>query len=262
MKKDCCLCGRSIVLLYKKTADGYICNKCKTYIPSKINLRCSDTEYLKSLYEESKIRSKTFSCTASYGSLFIDGKNNMFCISNRQAHGLPLHLGDIYYVSELSCVGLYCTNARFVNNRVLCDIKFSFSTDKESFEITIVKGQKCSYKVQNNKVSWNEPPVFCIFREMFKQMIDNEHFELNKKLQDIQRIKHKIVQAKNNRDWAKGIMLFDAENEPSSIELKKHRNILVKAFHPDLNNGMCEDENTQITALINRAYEILSDKNR
>ena len=52
MKKECCLCRRSIVLLCKKNADGYICNKCKKYIPSKINLKYADAEYLKSLYEE------------------------------------------------------------------------------------------------------------------------------------------------------------------------------------------------------------------
>lgn len=262
MKKECCLCRRSIVLLCKKNADGYICNKCQKYIPSKINLKYADTEYLKSLYEENKKRSKTFSCTASYGSLFIDGKNNMFCISNRQANRLPLCFGDIYYVSELSCVGLYCTNARFVNNRVLCDIKFSFTTENTSSETTIARGQKCSFKIQGDKVAWNEPPVFCVFREMFKQMIDNEYFGLNKKLQSIQKMKYEITHTENNYDWAKGIMFFDTEDEPSSAELKKHRNTLVKAFHPDLNDALHEEENAQITARINKAYEILNDGNK
>lgn len=160
MKKECCLCRRSIVLLCKKNADGYICNKCKKYIPSKINLKYADTEYLKSIYEENKKRSKTFSCTASYGSLFIDGKNNMFCISNRQANRLPLCFGDIYYVSELSCVGLYCTNARFVNNRVLCDIKFSFTTENTSSETTIARGQNVLLKFKVTKLLGMSRPFF------------------------------------------------------------------------------------------------------
>lgn len=255
MKKQCCFCGSCFYFFGNKIEDGYICSECKRCIPSNINLRCSESSYLRPMLEENKKRREKFSCSASYGSLFIDGKNNMFCIS-KQRHGmLPLFFGDIFYINELTNVGFFCTNARVVERKVLCDISFTYTTDTQSTEVIIARMQKCDYEVCGNRVSWSEPQKLSIFRELFKQMIDNEYSVLNIKLQRMQEMKRYISEEDKNTEWAKGVFFLGTEETTNLTELRNRRNFLIKKFHPDVNDE--KDNSTAIASQINKAYEIL-----
>lgn len=255
-KKKCFIC-ESLSRFSKKVYGGYICRNCLVYIPSHIQIKHTDKDDLKAFYKEGKERAEHFEHTSSYGKLFIDSTHGSFCISQRVKGDKPLHLGDIFFVTELLEVALYCTNVRKVGSRnnisIVCDIRLRVKTDKISKEFIVKRAEKCSFTFQDNQIEWKEPDQMTMFRNIFNQMIDNVRFALLKKLDDIQTIKKAIKEYDEDTEWAIGILFLD-KNDLSLERIKKHRNILIKQFHPDL---FPNSESVEFATKINKAYNIL-----
>lgn len=257
---DCVVCGNKTGFFSSsKTYDGRICNNCRAYIPSEVCLASADADRLKEFYKESNRRKALFFNTASYGSLYIDSVHNMLCISNKSKRGYPLRYGNIYFVSELSEMALYCSDVvQKSPYRIECRVKLRISADSFSGEFVVASNEKCCFKrVDKDTLRVSEPSKVTFFRCMLNQMIDNERVGLTKQLEALHKLKSALSEAEASKEWAKGILFLES-NVPCSLEDVKHqRNMLVRIFHPDLNTDF---SNAEITAQINKAYEALMRK--
>lgn len=257
MKMSCVICGNKAGAFAKKTSEGVICKSCLSFIPTNVILSQASTEFLKRIYDENVEKSKQFETTASYQGLYIDSVHGLCCYSKRGDKQAPSEFKDIYRISELTEVALYCTDVKNVgtnHNHIVCDIKFKVRTKDIAADFIIAHHKKCDFKVKNKQIEWDEPSELTMFRNMFNQMIDNELFGLLKKLEKIQEFKQMLSKEERSSDWARGVLFLDNEKEYTEEDLKKHRNELVKIFHPDRNS---EYANTETAALINKAYKIL-----
>lgn len=255
--KKCVICNEKAGFFSKRITDGCICSKCIAYIPERVKLRYADTEYLTGIYNTNKEKQKKFNWTASYGSLFIDSTHGMFCISKKIKKDNPMEFGDIYFITDLLEIALYCTDVRNIGtktNKIVCNVKMRAKTNESSNEYSIRQNERCSFThIGNGSLECNEPEKFIMFRNMFNQMIDNVRFNLLNKLDDIQRMKKNINAFEDNREWAKGVLFLDDKNY--SLEtIKRHRNILIRQFHPDISS----DYGTEFAEKINKAYDILT----
>lgn len=258
--KICVLCGSKAGLFPKKSYSGCLCKDCLSLIPSSIQLSSADADFLKTIIEKTTERKKRFECTAFYGTLFIDGIHNMFCISKQQRGGVPLQFGDIYYITELKEVGLYCTNVRNVGSRIpriVCDVKIRVKTDNAFAEFLIIRGESCSFKKTGDGIEWYEPAKLSMFRSLFNQMIENEVFGAWRKLEDVKKIEAELSQMHHSESWARGVFFFRDNDEVTNDELKKRRNMLVKLFHPDVGSESASDA---IMTQINEAFHLLIKK--
>lgn len=254
----CVLCGRKTGIFAKKTYEGRVCKECLSYIPRNVRLSSADTEYLKKLNDKNRKKGEVFNSTASYGTLFIDSVHNMLCVSRKRRGDEPTEFGDIYYVTELREIGLYCTDVRNIgtnSNRIICNVKIRIKTDEVCGELLVVSNESCPFHYAgNSQIEWSEPSKLSMFRSLFNQMIDNEVFGLLRKLESIQEMQAAISEAEKNEQWAKGVFFFrESEDVPQDV-LKKRRNALVKVFHPDLGQELADND---ITAQINEAYKAL-----
>lgn len=256
--ETCVLCGNKTGLFAKKSYNGRLCNDCLSLIPSNIQLSSADADYLKTVVEKTVKKKKKFDCTAFYGSLFLDGVHNMFCISKRQQNGQPLRFGDTYCVTELKEVGLYCTNVRNIGARypkIICDVKIKVTTEDKFAEYLIIGGEKCTFETIEGGVEWQEPAKLSMFRSLFNQMIENEVFSAYRKLEAIKEMEREASEIKRSERWARGIFFFREDDEITDEVLKKRRNMLVKLFHPDIGSASANDV---IMTQINEAYQSLS----
>lgn len=258
--KTCTICGQPIKFLPKKILDGQICSECASLLPKSIQLKNTDSDYLKNIIEKNQKKKEIFNSTASYGNCYIDSIHGLFCISSRRNGDEPAEFGDIYSVEELEEVGLFCTDVRNIgsqNNYVVCNVKIRFKTSSTSGEALVASKETCPFSVSGKSLEWQEPSKLGVFRALFNQMIDNVAFGLLKKLDAIQEMNQKLTAGDKTQQWAKGVMFVPQDEEIELDELKKRRNELIKIYHPDLGGDFA---NTEITAQVNEAYNILSKK--
>lgn len=263
--KSCLICNKKINFGGKRATDGFVCKECSRLIPSWVDISVSDKEHLTEAYNSTLEKKNRFRCTASYGKLEIDGVNNLLCI-RKNKHDYT----DIYYVSELKQVGLFCTNLRNTgqqSDHVTCNVKFRLAlTNGASKEITIATNETCPYDyvgnkrvsafVGNGQIECREPVSVTAFRALFNQMIDNEVASIEEKLSFIRKTKPLLSESEKTEEWARGVFLFD-KNEPIDAGvLKQRRNSLIKLYHPDVGNPLFEDNNL-VTEMIISAYNIL-----
>ena len=254
--KSCLICNKKINFGGKRATDGFVCKECSRLIPSWVDISVSDKEHLTEAYNSTLEKKNRFRCTASYGKLEIDGVNNLLCI-RKNKHDYT----DIYYVSELKQVGLFCTNLRNTgqqSDHVTCNVKFRLAlTNGASKEITIATNETCPYEfVGNGQIECREPVSVTAFRALFNQMIDNEVASIEEKLSFIRKTKPLLSESEKTEEWARGVFLFD-KNEPIDAGvLKQRRNSLIKLYHPDVGNPLFEDNNL-VTEMIISAYNIL-----
>lgn len=259
MADNCILCGSKTGLFHKKTIDGAICAKCQHWFPPKIDWKSESKEHLEQIKKENEELAKDFDYTTSYGTLYIDAVHSKFLISQKEnKNGEPLDFGEIFKVEDLTGVALYVSNIKNIGtngvNKIVCDITFKVQTAKVANQYTISKQQNCSYKVNGTKIEWDEPADFQVFRSTFDNMLKREHEIWLRRLTDMSDIKEIVGKSGVNASWAKGVLFFAPEDEPSSDELKEHRAKLLKIFHPD--NAKTGD--TVITRAITTAFDMLS----
>lgn len=253
--KTCVVCKKNARKFSHRTYNGVICKNCEKYLPINVSLKECDSDYLIELIARKKEKAKDFSCTASYGALYIDSVHSMLCISMKGNKDTPSSLGDVFAIKEIKEMGLYCTDIKNVGGRVpklICNVKFRIVTDDVKAEYTISRSEPCSFtKAKNGDIHWKEPEKLSMFRNMINQMIENITFGFKAKLDAM----HRFKDAGSSKQWAKGI-LFLPDKDVSEAEIKSHYKSLMRMFHPDINPRASEE----YAQLLNEAYKILTSK--
>lgn len=255
-KHTCSLCGNTTTFIRgKKMLGGYLCKDCKRLMPYGINFRKTEYSDMKDLLLENKRLRDIFNYTGIYGNLYIDSMNNIFCYSERfNKKGDPLDFGQIHHVSELTGVGMYCTNLKNIGkygaDKIVCDVVFKIKTKKLEEQYVIKKATECKHYYEGRKVEWNEPGDFLVFRKLFEDMLDNWCTGLADKVERMLKLQEL---GNSGEDWAKGILFIGKDETITPELLKKRRNQMMKLFHPDNGNGDAE-----ISSMVNEAYKSLS----
>jgi hypothetical protein len=250
--KICILCGKE-TKFGKKSCDGYICKDCRKYVPQGLDLSGAELAFLKPIYEENKRKAKDFETTSKYGMLYLDGVHNLFCLS--KGGKSPNEFHTIYHISELTKASLFISDIRNIgtsSNRVVCNTKIAFQTEKSSTECILVQNETCPFTVKGDHLECHEPPTLSAVRCLFNQMIENEYYGAEKKLKRLWEIREEL-RTLDGEEWARGIFFFEKDEKITKDELRQRRKELMKIYHPD--NGMENGE--EFSARINRAYQIL-----
>lgn len=260
----CVICGEKTGIFSKKTTDGAVCRECIKYIPDCFILSNADSHALLRFIERSKEYKKAFEPTAFYGNLYLDSVHSMLCYSKTGKEGSPLSYGDIYKVTELKEIGLFCTNPRRVGttSRVVCDVKLSIKTLDIQTQYIVAYQKQCQ-TVHNNDgtVSCCDPVELTVIRNLLNQMFEDVRQGLGKKAAEIQRLielsKRKVKQDKEKAkyEWARGILYIENENY-SLEEVKRRYRELGRIFHPDIHPELPDD----YMAMLNSAYSLLKDE--
>ena len=158
---ECIMCGKPTGFFDKRNAEGYICKECADCIPSVIDCTACGTEKLKYFRDKNMQKRKLFEPTASFGTLYLDSIHKMFCISPSHKKDMPTKLCDLFFVSEIEEIALYCANpvckgdGRSIS--VTCDAELYVRTHDLHIKTIISHNEKCSYKLlDGHKVEWKE----------------------------------------------------------------------------------------------------------
>lgn len=243
----------------KKSLRGAVCRECASWLSKGVHLDTAEDSYLKKAVQDAKDKAEKFTATASYGNLYIDQNNGMFCVSEHHSGDMPTSFSDVFSAEELTAIGLFCTDVKNIgtnSNRVVCSVKFTVRTDDFYTEYIIARNKDCPFKTVGNKLDYEEPAELGMFRTMINQMLENTTLRFIKYLEKIRELNRMTTQEQKNTEWAKGVMLFREEEILTLKTLRERRNFLIKTFHPDYNKASSSDE---FAAVINEAYSILSE---
>lgn len=252
---QCMMCGRQISMFNQiKLANGCLCKVCSEKIPSVMKPKIGGYSLLTIetilRYGENPLFQK-FQETANYGKLHIDEMHGLFLISDSPDKITEKDKTSIFYVLDLSNVGLYCTNPRVFRGSVAVDIKFDCEFEPLGFRFSLdIKQQVfcASKKIKGgSQLEWDEPGDFSMFRNIFNQMIRNESDKFNKRYQSIFMTKAELDVFK-----ARCLFMFDDGEQFSKVDLKTRRNSLMKTFHSDVSSN-----STLCAQRINEAYKVL-----
>lgn len=246
---ECVLCEKQAGFFDKRISEGYICKDCFSHIPAFLDLRSVSTEKLRYLCQRNEIKRKQFSPTVSFGSLYVDNIHRMFCISPKSKNSEPLILSDIYTVEETEEIALYCKNPQCTgsgrNIQITCDAELFVRTNDLQFRTTIVRNEKCSYKIiDGNKAEWNESGRVAMFRSMFNQMIADENNAMLKEIHAVRNQKRVV--------WAEGVLML--KSLYTEDELQQHYDFLNQSFE---HNQVTETK--YYIAMLQLAFSILQE---
>lgn len=255
--KECVVCKKDAGMFAKKTYNGYVCKNCRQLLPMNIDLKSCDADYLIGLAKKAKEKSRKFSNTSSYGTMYLDSVHGMFCFSKNSKNGEPTDLGDIFFVTELKETGIYCSDIKNIgtkSNKVVCNIKVKVITNDIATEYIIVENEPCEFVQKDKMLDVTEPKKLTMFRSLFYQMIDETRFQILKKLDDIQKLleMEKKTEKEKDIEWARGILFLNNE-ESSQGDIKKQQKKMMRMFHPDIHPELGND----YAQKINKAAEIL-----
>lgn len=226
---------------------GFVCKDCLKTLPNLFSFRKLSDNQITWLYENRK--EKQFKETSVLGNLSIDEKNALFCIKKDFKKN---------YFSFLDCseVGIEPTNAKMddTGRNVYCDVEFQFRLRETGlyYKAVIKRREKCNVSpiMYDGKVQAREPLTVGLMRSMINQSIENQFSNAKLLLNALSE-----AEARKEEYLAQGtLMLPDGYTKE---DLKRHRNSLIKAFHPDNNP---DSEAGLYTDKINKAYQILKNK--
>ncbi|MCI5509302.1 MAG: hypothetical protein MR436_02435 [Eubacterium sp.] len=171
--------GKIITVNKEKTMEGYICGKCAGRIPHVIHgdLPKTNLERIREVIAyEKNTKEKEFTVIASLGKLRLDEMHGRFAITDSiKSDGTLPDSADIFDLLYLESIGIYPINPRQKGKDIICDMEFncSFKYPTIKFKVTVCRNSKCDYKrINSSQVSWSEPGVLSMFRNMFEQSID------------------------------------------------------------------------------------------
>lgn len=256
-KTNCIICKKNISsFLGFKSADGKICPGCfKRLSPIWQNsiefLNTLDIERFIAYKEESDEMSKVFTCTHSLGNCYLDAVNELFVIGDKRLFKddrLKENPLDIY-----SCGNITDFSMDFIpqKNRKYGDsfIKLSLSHPYFSLTEKIKENMMFETEIKDNYIYYYKPKAFMSFYQTFINTIEKASKRSWKYSTD-------ISLAKEEKDLPKrkeAMALFMLEEGFSKEDLKRQKNILLKAFHPD-------SKNTESGAYVQKildAYKVL-----
>ncbi len=257
---NCIICNNNVsVWSGIKTAGGYLCKECATYIPDVIkkSLEIYEDNNIRMIIENSQSeKNKQFEATASYGNLHIDEKHGLFAVSEKiNKDGTIPNPANVFDCLEVQAIDIYCKDPSVNSNgSVSCKVEMmcELINPRISFKCTVKKNAKCnSRKIDATHLNWEEPGDMSMFRNMFNHMIDTAIRRLEREYQD-------------NFLTPETISLFKAETlfmlheGYDTEEVKSQWKRLIKTFHPDENqddDGYMKDYST----MINKYYHVLLD---
>lgn len=246
---ECIICKNKMFLPAKKITEGGICKKCSDSLTDFVNLKYITKEDAEKIIEYNQ--KLNFDCTSNLGTLGIDSYNYTFCIEKQKNK-----FNNVFSITDLTEVGLFCDNARAsgrYGTDVYVDFAFRFVAKINNIQIDqkeiIKRNVLCDYKQIGNEAEITIPNILIMFKEMFNQMVEDKNKEIDKKIAGLKRV------AINEREIIKSEGILFLDDDYNKEDIKKHRNILLKALHSD--NSNIDD----IYAVkINKAYELLKPK--
>lgn len=250
---ECIICKGKAGAFSKKSLRGMVCKNCLEFIPKGTPLEVTEDSALRAMYEDNKIKAKTFEATASFGDLYIDQTKGMFCISKRSKKEQPLDFNHVYTPYELRGIGLYCSDVRNIgtnSNKIVCDVKFKVQTDTVNTEFVIARGKDCPFKIVGDEIKYSEPAELGMFRTMIDQMLEGNVIRYAKMLERVCILKVAITKEQRNIWWARGIMCFTEDETLTDNMCENRYNELTDQYHSD---------KTKL-ALLRNAYHILTNK--
>lgn len=247
---ECIICKAPTGFFDKRNPEGYICKECMSCIPSVIDCTACGTEKLKYFCKQNQQKRRQFEPTASFGSLYLDGIHKMFCISPAHKKDMPARLSDLFYVSEIEEISLYCANPVCTGNgrniSVVCDAELYVRTKDLHFKTIIARNEKCSYKLlDGHKVEWKEAARIAMFRSMFNQMIEDENNTMLREINAVRNSKQIV--------WAEGVLML--KNPYTADELKQHYDFLKHNLQYSVNRNEAEYYDT----ILEYAYGVLQN---
>jgi hypothetical protein len=236
--------------------DLCLCNKCLDRINPLIKTYATQTwnyqDYINYINwdESSKEMRKQYKPNYSYGdNLSIDTEHNLFCVGDRYT--------DYYMIFNFSEIDDFEMNFRpeeikegIINDKLIGSefVRVDLLTPKIHVEETLKENVKLKLKTTG----------------FFKKEYD---FQFTDEFLDILRVFSICLNIESQRRYgnyqqtgadidevqkALALFMFDSLDDVSKESLKKQRNALIKAFHPDNN-----ESNETYSQKINAAYDLL-----
>lgn len=244
---ECSFCNRKIPKLFSHKNESFsICNDCLSKLPFYFSKRISEYTYeeistiLNWESEKKNSLKQIFFTTSSYGNLHIDSIHHLFAIgeTNDFEKGKPVS-NDVIIVEieRLQNISFDVKVDRSSIDEVKGSITMSCIINNPDItiqNILIKKNESITpTMVENNSVIFSLPPEV--------QLIWNEILEIREQLD-----KHSFLLSGNQREIDMAMGLYMVKDGFTLEQLKKQRNILMKAFHPDVDTSAGADERSQI----------------
>lgn len=252
---NCSFCKKKMTSIFSHKAGSFcICNACLSRIPfyfSK-NLDSYSYEEISSIieweHEKKNGLKQIFFTTSSYGYLHIDSLHHLIAIGNANdfEKGKPVN-NDVLIIEieNMNNVSFDVDVDRSSTEEINGSILMSIAVDVPNIElknVLIKKNETIIPTMANeNSVTFSLPPDV--------ELIWNEIYEIKEQL-----VNHDFLLSGNQRDIDRAMGLYMVEDEFTLDQLKKQRNILMKAFHPDIDTTEGADERSQFVI---KAYELL-----
>lgn len=252
---NCSFCNKKIASIFShRTGSFCICNNCMSELPFYFSKHIEDYSYEEILsiihWEKEKKNGlkQIFFTTSSYGYLHIDSLHHLIAIGNANdfEKGKPIN-NDVLIVEieNLNNATFDVNVDRSSTEEINGSILMSIAVDVPNIELKNILIKKnetiIPTMVNEDSVIFSLPPDV--------ELIWNEIYEIKEQL-----INHDFLLSGNQRDIDRAMGLYMVEDEFTLDQLKKQRNILMKAFHPDNDTTEGSDERSQFVI---KAYELL-----
>lgn len=239
-----------ITLSVGKLQSGVICKECRKHFPSVLCLSDYEPHMVRSIVEYEKEKAANFDCTARLGNLYLDEMNLKFAysISGKET---PKEKCNVFAVQDIEELVLSLSEPVVIKEKVYCDILLTvyIKSPYIRFCRPIKKKVMCSCKRQDEKtIKFEEPKELYIIRCLFNQMIANSVSEMKKLLY----LQGKYREQLADSNLKRAEILFMLDEDYTYDDVKRSRNLLMKAFHPDVS-----EFDDKYAKKINDAFNIL-----
>lgn len=252
----CVVCGNEIPLKdiisfsFVKLNHNAVCKECKKSLPTVLDYKNSTDDFIKEVVKYEQESSKIFECTSHFGSLYLDEMNGKIAYS-KNGRKEPKEKCNIFDVKDIENITLTMTDPVVDKKKIFCDILLNVHLKSPSIHFCkpIKKRAECEYKrISDTKVKCSEPKELTIARNLFMQMVENNVSRLQKLLY----IQNEIQEQAKTCSLRQAEALFMLDKGYTLEDVKRSRNILIKAFHPDV-SGL----DGSYAEKINNAFEVL-----
>ncbi|WP_022754735.1 DUF4428 domain-containing protein [Butyrivibrio fibrisolvens] len=267
--RKCVICKDKVPLLNSiKLMDGnYLCPKCVKKASPCIRKTFSEMvpKYVIDYFDYLPLaekKAKQFHKTCSYGICQIDEDNHLISIckdSNINRKGKLRHNPlDIYDLKYLQDIRLDMRPCSVHKGPLTGDLRLylSMSKPKAQIDVIIAPKVKMNTRVEEEYLSYTEPNDLIFFRSLLASAIESAKNVLNAgwhENSDSTDISCERVLSNNDSKYRAALNVFMLDDDYTEQDLKRQRNILLKAFHPDAGNT----DNNKFTERIVESYEIL-----
>lgn len=282
MDKTCDICDSTFKT--KKIKNGILCGSCFKRLPfflkphkSRLSLETASA-FLS--YSEQAGRDG-FRLTSHYGALAVDETRGIIGLADsektllkidkpsllrriwRRIRGTAfdsdtaINSGKIFLVplEEIDGIGLYCKSPTANKKGVFCDIEFSIRIDSIGLDKAFIVKRRASCPSKRKDAThlvWDEPGTLSVFRNIIQGMIDGR----TRLLSESQKV---ILRSERDIATVRAMALFMVEDGYTRETLRHRRNVLLKAFHPDISE-LDGASSAFCTRAITESYKILEKR--